>query len=308
MDIVNKPVNTMKTLTIYITPGLGNMLFQLASAYGICKKYNYIMKIKIGSMDRHKTVDYPFLKEFTESTSTENKKQIIENSRNFSFYDDKQFCNMNCDFTLYGYFQTEKYFYDIDYFMTNVIKLPDVDIVNKLSKEYKLLEKSFFIHIRRGDYVNVPARNINMDNYFKCTIDFILNYDSSLIFYIFSDDIQYCINSKLFANMPKNRLIFVSDLDEYQSLHLMSMCYNGGICSNSTFSWWGGYMNKNIDKLLFFPKWWLGKTTRIDIFPEKCIIFDQCSNKFGVQGINSENVLKHIDNFNKLLHNNKNYK
>lgn len=117
-----------------------------------------------------------------------------------------------------------------------------------LTNKYKNLNSTYFLHIRRGDYlldVN-SMHNINLTIYYKNCFN-LFPQDSH--FLIFSDDITFCKNIELIKN--KN-ISFVEDEDEVNSLYLMSLCELGGIACNSTFSWWGSYLNENPNKKLLF--------------------------------------------------------
>jgi len=127
------------------------------------------------------------------------------------------------------------------------------DYVNHIKEKYSeiLKNKTCSIHIRRGNYLNLqqfhPVQDIH---YFNKSIEKIPN-DS--YFLIFSDDIKWCK-----MNFPNDeRFIFIENNNDYEDLLLMSLCENN-IISNSTFSWWGAYLNKNPNKIVVAPEKWFG--------------------------------------------------
>jgi hypothetical protein len=71
------------------------------------------------------------------------------------------------------------------------------------------------------------------------------------LYVIFSDDINWCKEN---LNFIKNK-IFVTDNLDYQDMYLMSMCKNN-IIANSSFSWWGAWLNKNTNKKVVYPYIW----------------------------------------------------
>jgi hypothetical protein len=87
---------------------------------------------------------------------------------------------------------------------------------------------------------------------------------------IFSDDINWCKNNLLIKN--KN-IFFIEGNQDYIDLWLMSMCKNN-IMANSTFSWWGAWLNKNPNKKVFVPRTWFGnmiKHNTKDLIPNTWI-------------------------------------
>ena len=100
-------------------------------------------------------------------------------------------------------------------------------------------------------------------------INHILSIDSEAVFYVFSDDIKYCKDVTYLTSFN-----FILDLDEIDSLYLMSMCTKGGICSNSSFSWWGGYLNDNNDKMVIYPNRWFNSNWEVDIGWKGCYIMN----------------------------------
>jgi hypothetical protein len=89
-------------------------------------------------------------------------------------------------------------------------------------------------------------------------------------FLVFSDDINWCEE-----NLKLENSIYINDEKDYNELYLMSLCDNN-IIANSSFSWWGAWLNKNDDKLVVGPTKWFGpainhKTS--DILPDEWIKF-----------------------------------
>ena len=244
--------------------GLGNRLFILASTYGICKKNNYNLILFEDSPNNHSNIKYwdnifktfPIIKKQITTSIKINTKVIKEGIDCFKYNE----YNLTNDVILIGYFQNIKYFTE---YSDEIINYFTVDeIIDSLKLKYTNLDDSYFIHYRRGDYVNNDLYNvINYDIYFKNSIEFIKNIDYSPNFYILSDDIKYCKEYfKNIINEDNNiNMIFIENLNEVESLHLISLCKKGGICTNSSFSWWGSYLNKNPEKVVVFPKKWINR-------------------------------------------------
>jgi hypothetical protein len=88
-------------------------------------------------------------------------------------------------------------------------------------------------------------------------------------YFIFSDDIEWCKQNFIGENY-----IFVENEEDYISLYMISLCKDN-INANSTFSWWGSWLNKNDNKKVIFPSLWFGEKKKLitkDIYPEKCCV------------------------------------
>jgi hypothetical protein len=128
------------------------------------------------------------------------------------------------------------------------------------------------LHIRRGDYTLAAEGQIALPiEYFIGCIQRILNRLSDPTFFVFSDDILFAK-----ANLPQGLpIIFVDHNDSYhahEDLRLMSSCHHH-IIANSTFSWWGAWLNSRSDRTVFAPRDWLCKpgTFFPDLLPPEWI-------------------------------------
>jgi hypothetical protein len=164
------------------------------------------------------------------------------------------------DMVLDGYFQTEKYFAEYKYFIIDLFK--DATTIFNLWKEYKgILHDSVGVHVRRGDYVDL-GEWIGERYYYHALNQLWETVDIGNIL-VFSDDIGWCKDK--FLSYHKN-ITFVEGLKDYEDMYLFSLC-NHNVTANSSFSWWGAYLNKNFNKKVFMPKPW---TTSVgdDIYPK----------------------------------------
>lgn len=174
-------------------------------------------------------------------------------------------------YLLDGYWQTEKYFKKYRDTILNDFVFP-----KKTSKKNQELIKKIkcnqatSIHVRRGDYVSNIMTNkyhgVLPLKYYKKAIDLIRTKVSKPIFIIFSDDLNWCRNN---LAVPKNS-IFVSNnkKNSFEDMRLMSLCKHN-IIANSSFSWWGAWLNKNKSKIVIAPSpWFKNKNTEHkDIVP-----------------------------------------
>jgi hypothetical protein len=92
--------------------------------------------------------------------------------------------------------------------------------------------------------------NVDLRGYYKRALDMV---GRDKLYYVFSDDLNWCQNWEELRGM---NVRYINEPDELNSLYLMSMCGLGGICANSSYSWWGAYLNRNSDKKIILPQKW----------------------------------------------------
>jgi len=266
--------------------GLGNQMFQIASGVSISKKNDMIYFIMNSSnvckqdfthtKDNNKLFKSIFsaLPNIPLENISLNNVKIYKEANADCFT-----CNdiiLKEDTLLDGYFQNEKYFKEykniiIDKFKENTAYQECYKNVTDNKTFAALLKNTYFIHVRRGDYVNHPLHQIDYDSYFPKAISYILEKNKDAHFYIVSDDIEYCKTYPVLDNINKT---FLESVPELETLYFMSFCWKGGICSNSTFSWWGSYLNENPDKIVVFPSKWLNNNSPNDIYYENSVVID----------------------------------
>jgi len=242
--------------------GLGNQLFIMASCYGYAKKHNLKSVIHIPSIS-YRTPNT----EHYENTVFRRFDKVYNNITDIFNEPDKyalsyiEIPKMNGLVNmLHGYFQNEKYFNFCKEEFIQQLFLPNKPI----------LKNTCFIHIRRGDYVNISLHFIDFSKYYINAINYIMMIHNNVQFLVFSDDIKWCKEQDLFKG---EQFIFYDNDDEVESMMVMSSCDIGGICANSSFSWWGSYMNKNKNKTVIFPnKWFNDSQFVVDIGYKNSII------------------------------------
>ena len=173
-------------------------------------------------------------------------------------YDSNVFKKKNI--ILDGYWQNEKYFKSI---RETILK--DFTPVNRLSDEANYYLKSIkssnsvSVHVRRGDYVeNIDTNNdhgVCALSYYQNAFEYLNNKADNLTFFVFSDDMNWC--KKVFSFLE--RKVFIENTKTVvDDLELMKNCKHN-IIANSTFSWWGAWLNQNHEKIIIAPKKWFAK-------------------------------------------------
>lgn len=118
--------------------------------------------------------------------------------------------------------------------------------------------ESVSLHVRRGDFLKLPDYCGICDlEYYKYAISHILSNVSDAHFFVFSNDIQWC-KENIVPLLKGANVTFVEGnkgWDSYVDMQLMSECKHN-IIANSTFSWWGAWLNNNPNKIVVAPKYW----------------------------------------------------
>lgn len=213
---------------------LGNKLFIIAAGYSIAKihKTEFILP------------EWKY-KHFFPNVRTGNIGKINDYYTEKAFTYDKISLNkpINDIISLNGYFQSDKYFYSRD----SIIELFDIHNVELPPITYN---DYISIHVRRGDYLKVSHvhNNLSLTDYYETAIKLANNNK----FIIFSDDIDFC--KTYFSRFTDKEFHYMERTTELQDLYAMTLC-KGNIIANSSFSWWGAYLNKN-STMTIMPRAW----------------------------------------------------
>jgi hypothetical protein len=229
--------------------GLGNRLFQLAVSYGYAKKYNKECVININKYQNnpHSSIDYlnTIFSKVKKVTFQPNYHINEPGHKNISYFN---LSNHSGNVMLFGYFQCEKYFKE---YRKDIKELLVLDSFSNVPKA-----NSIFLHVRRGDYTHIHLHGgYNYDLYYKNALDYMKKKYEKLNVYVFSNDMEWCKSWNLLSQYENYEFYFL-DLNELETLKFMTLCDKGGIGANSSFSWWGGYLNDFPDKTIIFPNRW----------------------------------------------------
>jgi hypothetical protein len=259
----------MEKVTIKLSGGLGNFLFQISAAYSYSLIHGKEFHIDYRNINSVHTNYQKYLDNiFMVITFGKYNNTYITYTEPFFNY--TQIPYIKGDVILDGYFQSEKYFIENESSIYNLFKPKDSQIEYLTNKYNQLsLDNTCSIHVRRGNYLHLSNYHPVLElDYYKHAISIV---GEDMFFYILSDDIEWCKQNLGFL---KNKIFVKENLDLYE-LYLISMCKNN-INANSTFSWWGSWLNKNPNKQVFFPKTWFGPNyndhSTKDLFFEKSII------------------------------------
>jgi hypothetical protein len=251
--------------------GTTNRSFELSAVFGI--KY-----VAVSSTDLNKLkpihlrmLNVLFLK--FRYKGVQFSKYFIENKFSFNHKIDK----VGIDCYLSGYWQSPKYFHSIEtlirkeFTFQKPLDYKNLEILNLIKNTI-----SVSIHIRRTDFEIINSKDIHgfcSLEYYIGAINYIRRNASLSNFFIFSDDINW---AKENLKVPVNSYFVSGNTGgkSYIDMQLMSNC-NHNIIANSSFSWWGAWLNSNPNKIVIAPKKWFSdeemNAQTYDLIPEKWI-------------------------------------
>ena len=258
----------MPFVTVLLTDGFGNRCFQIAAMLGYAERHRHtpiLVREHITTTESHTNTDsvlsvFPFLSIISVDTTP---WFLMKPSGD----DGLTYVNLpyvNDNVVLQGYFQSELYFpkSPMPYTLPTIHSLP--------------LDQSLFFHVRRGDYLSPYCRHhqVDLSDYWRRALD-IFCADAFVV--VASDDISWCERElpRLFGDrVLPHQWIFLRNMDELETMAIMAGCRHGGICANSTFSWWGAYFNTLGTIVMPRPWGYPPMPPARDIYPERAVILD----------------------------------
>ena len=278
-------------ITVNIIGGLGNQMFQYAFGYAISKENSIKIKLDISGFDAYDLRDYELglfnIEENSElkpaygfllnQLNGKNNTSIIKIFRKvlrgllrftkFYYQEKKEFVfdedvfGIKKDVYFYGYWQNEKYFKKYRKELLDIFTLKSIHPKSIEYQQQIIKSEAVSLHIRRGDYVTDNHTNSVHGTcdvrYYKRAVMEVLKSKKKAHFFIFSDDLDWAQSNLDFID-NKTFIRLESDIPDHEEMYLMSQCKHN-IIANSSFSWWGAWMNKNSKKIVIAPKKWFKK-------------------------------------------------
>lgn len=301
----------MRKIFAEINGGVGNQLFQYAAAYALAKRWKMDLRLDVRCPPSGCGLYYQYrLDAFNVSVrpkmsrSLQGRKianslrkravKLLRCARNFSdiiFLDEQVAYHMDVRFfrspplekTVYleGWWQSPLYFEDSAEDIRREFSFKDA-LSGKnedMCRHIKNVPAAVSLHIRRGDYLTIPGAPVLPLSYYYEAIEQIGQRVKEPTFFVFSDDLLWAKE-----NLPRSKSFIFVDINGVNSAHedlrLMSVCRHH-IIANSSFSWWGAWLNPKNDKVVIAPKYWLmGEGSYYaDLFPCGWILMDNLNSK-----------------------------
>lgn len=296
-------------IIVKLQGGLGNQMFQYALGRQLSYKFNTTLKLDIsGLSDRTARENFPLrdyeLEIYNIQAQIATKDDIASFIPNQTLFDralkkikkkaglikikseiEQTFrpsvLTLGPNTYLTGYWQSEKYFLPISNLIrsnftlkTNLLREIDQKTVLREYKESIINTNSVSVHFRRCDYVNDFVTNkyhgICSEDYYRKAITQINLKIANPYYFLFSDETEW-LEKNFKSDQPYS---IIQGNSGYIDLHLMSLCKHN-IIANSSFSWWGAWLNTNPEKTIIAPKnWFVNKEMNnqtYDLIPNKWI-------------------------------------
>jgi hypothetical protein len=247
---------------INLSGGLGNQMFQIATAYAHAKDNNDVAVFNLSECytPNQGNTALKYDNNLFSKLNKTNNKTFYKNSYNElnHFYDKISYENNQI---LNGYFQSYKYF---DNYKEEIINLFDFSFIEQEVKKYinslkenNINTKIVTIHIRRGDFINFNhVHNILDKSYYDNTVNYLEKHiKDNLKYVIISDDINWCK-----SNFINDKFIYLDSKDELFDLCLIKDA-DHNINANSSFSWWGSFLNNKEESIKIYPNKWFQENT-----------------------------------------------
>lgn len=260
-----------KSIQLSLTGGLGNQLFQLAAAVYMAEQYNLEVKLflnddvntpqKLGIEGLIKAINFDFVGKrnaINESIYQVEDEAIEDVMKNYPFFEDR---------IIQGYFHNFKYAESLRPYLSLFLKNSINEIEWLTQVQMSGDESNLFIHYRYGDYVyNLESLGVLHRSYYKKALSKITSANSKI--YVFTDSPT---EAELFFKQFIKEFRIVDDSKAKNPLEIMSTISLGNklILSNSTFSWWSGFLS--LSKEIAMPKPFYRNLARESIYHPKWI-------------------------------------
>lgn len=294
----------MPNVFVRLIGGLGNQLFQYATARSLAERHQVGVKLDIsgfgsGNLRKFELGSYPI--KATIATTKETAafgatrllspklfshpmmtiKQMLETKRDRwyrepHFHFDPMLALQEPPILLEGYWQSERYFAEI----WDLLRI-ELTPTNGLEPENAVLAEQIrdcaavSLHVRRGDYVSDPTTNayhgVCSLTYYQSAINYVAERIENAHLFVFSDDAAWT-RENLKTSVPATFVEANPPDRGFRDMQLMTCCRHN-IIANSSFSWWGAWLNASSDKIIVAPQKWfaVNEKNTDDLIPDSWI-------------------------------------
>jgi hypothetical protein len=260
-----------------IIGGLGNQFFQYAVARKIAHARQVPLKLELRGFKHPRYASHPYtlnhfnivaeparVSDYVSLAVRALWKPVLLKEHNETF--NPEVSNVGDNVVLIGYWQDQRYFADISPLIRKelTLKAPPSAATARIGDAIAT-SKSVSIHVRRTDYINNP-RNAEIFeecslDYYRVAMKFVADRHEGAHFFVFSDDSAWAETNLRDGGFPMTFVNHNNVCSAHEDLFLMRQCKHN-IIANSTFSWWGAWLNANPGKIVVSPKKWFRNSRR----------------------------------------------
>ena len=253
----------LNNTSVQLMGGVGNQIFQVINTYFLSRKIykNFTVSKEYTLTSVHSDINYldNIFSYFNTVDNTNDYKTIVELHYNYiNDYNYLQYENNNTIFK-------NSYLQDLSRYVPTKYKELIYNMLNisyiKPNKYKYDLDNCAFLHIRLGDKVKYVTNRdgtittdkhyvfIPLNNYYVYCINELIKKNSAIKFIVVSDTIDEIFIYYPELELYRDRFLIIDNLNELETIYIMSNTKCGGICSNSTLSYWGGFLNNNPENI-----------------------------------------------------------
>ena len=284
----------LDSISIRLSGGLGNQMFQYAL---LCALKEQGKKVYVRNMNHPDKliITKVFPNVIFDEITKEDEERILsfnieedEPNRIISYYKenmrngiekraDKKVLEIDTG-VIQGLFQTAYFAETVKETIKKNYTFPKIsntqisEIIQRIT-----IGNSVSVHIRRGDYLSqyneYIYNNICTEAYYQKAIELIRTKVSNPVFFVFSNNIQEAQQILFGTDVVYFDGATISDYEDWYDMYLMTQCKHN-IIANSTFSWWGAWLNQNEDKIVIAPSKWTNTFDYKDVYPDGWTIIE----------------------------------
>ena len=304
--MVNDP-GTNGTVVVRLVGGLGNQMFQYAAALGLAVRQDRALKMEVSAFAACEKRSYqldclkvpqdlytgaPLFQPASSSIAARVIRKIKRDVFKVNalrkgvycephFHFDPAFFKLSgADILLNGYFQSPRYFESVEELLRERFQpvAPLSATAADWAAKIAASPYSVSLHVRRGDYLQAPYSTLHdaLDRgYYDRAVNLVQRLAGERVeFFLFSDEPDFI--AEAFADLPRSHVVRSDPSASWEELFLMARCRHN-IIANSSYSWWGAWLNPDEGKRVIAPARWftpgkLAACNVLDLYPDDWIL------------------------------------
>jgi hypothetical protein len=299
-------------IVAHVIGGLGNQMFQYAAALALARRHDAPLRIDASGyrLNRNRTFQLDTLTVPVEYLPSDRTKPLVPVRstpaldlaervlrrlaraaplsrkgvyREPHFHVDQRFFTLRPPIALHGYFQSERYFASVGDELRRHFQ-PVLPLAPDAAPVAEMIERApcpISVHVRRGDYVTAPdatrTHGVLDGAYYRRAMDVLVpRTGGDFTVFLFSDAPDEA--APLLDGIAPDRLVVVrgDPARPWDGMALMARCRHH-VIANSSFGWWGAWLNPRPDKTVIAPRAWftpdeLRRSNTCDLYPQQWIL------------------------------------